>query len=83
MPRQHLSHPQKITFGAMRQMGVSGLLIYCRDHKCSHHIVIGAERWPDQLRLSDIGPQFVCRACGKRGADVRPNFGLARMGTAN
>jgi hypothetical protein len=26
------------------------------------------------VRLSDIEPRFVCQACGKRGADVRPNF---------
>ena len=26
------------------------------------------------MRLSDIEPRFVCQACGKRGADVRPNF---------
>jgi hypothetical protein len=33
-----------------------------------------ADHWPGDLRLSDIEPQFVCEACGKRGADVRPNF---------
>jgi hypothetical protein len=26
------------------------------------------------MRLSDVEPRFVCSACGKRGADVRPNF---------
>jgi hypothetical protein len=26
------------------------------------------------LRLSDIEPRFVCAACGKRGAEVRPDF---------
>ena len=26
------------------------------------------------LRLSDIEPRFVCKACGKRGAEVRPDF---------
>jgi hypothetical protein len=30
--------------------------------------------WPDELRLSDIEARFVCKACGKRGADVRPDF---------
>jgi hypothetical protein len=29
---------------------------------------------PDDLRLSDIEPRFTCKACGKRGGDVRPNF---------
>ena len=29
---------------------------------------------PDDARLSDIEERFTCRACGKRGADVRPDF---------
>jgi len=31
-------------------------------------------RWSDDLRLSDIEPRFICGACGKRVADVRPDF---------
>ena len=61
--------------------GVREVLIYCRDHRCSHHIPISAERWPDHMRLSDIEPDFVCTACGKRGAEIRPKFSQARMGT--
>ena len=30
---------------------------------------------------SDIAPELVCIARGKRGAEVRPNFPKARMGT--
>jgi hypothetical protein len=60
--------PQKITFGAMRESGVRGILIYCSDYKCSHHIAVSADQWPDDVRLSDIEDRFVCRACGKRGA---------------
>jgi len=66
--------PQKITFAEMRDMGVRGLLIYCADYRCSHSIASSGDQWPDDLRLSDIKPRFVCRACGKRGADVRPHF---------
>jgi hypothetical protein len=33
-----------------------------------------ADRWPDDVRLSDIEPRFLCQVCGKRGADVRPNL---------
>jgi hypothetical protein len=55
-------------------MGVRDVLIYCTDHHCSHSITVNADRWPDHLRLSDIVPRFVCQACGKRGADVRPDF---------
>ena len=72
---------QKITFGEMRETGVRHVLIYCRDHKCSHHVEVSADRWPDHVRLSDIEPSFTCTACGRRGADVRPAHHLARMGT--
>jgi hypothetical protein len=30
--------------------------------------------WADDVRLSDIEERFTCRVCGKRGADVRPDF---------
>ena len=30
------------------------------------------------LRLSDIEDRFTCTACGKRGADVRPDFNWNR-----
>jgi hypothetical protein len=33
-----------------------------------------AGNWPDDLRLSDIEDRFVCQKCGKRGADVRPDW---------
>jgi hypothetical protein len=44
---------------------------------------MSAEQWPDDVRLSDIEPRFVCKACGKRDADVRPHFEPARMGITN
>jgi hypothetical protein len=74
--------PQKISFGEMRSAcGPTGILIYCQDYRCSHSIAMSVDQWPDDVRLSDIEPQFVCRACGKRGAEVRPNFEPAKMGT--
>ena len=53
------NHPQKITFGEMRASGARDVLVYCRDHHCSHHIRISADFWPDHLRLSDIEDRFV------------------------
>ena len=32
-------------------------------------------------RRSDIEDRFVCRVCGKRGADIRLDFEPTRMGT--
>ena len=69
-----VDRPVKITFAEMRDSGVRGILVSCSDYWCSHSIALMADHWPDDLRLSDIEPQFVCKACGKRGADVRPNF---------
>ena len=74
-----VTREQKITFADMRDMGVRGVLIYCCDYKCSHSIAISADQWPDDLRLCDIEPLFVCKACGKRGADVRPDFEDAKV----
>jgi hypothetical protein len=59
----------------------SPLLVYCGVYKCAHSVVISSERWPDHIRLSDLEPKFTCQACGKRGADFRPLFERARMGT--
>jgi hypothetical protein len=66
--------PQKITFAEMRDMGVRGILVYCANYQCSHSTAVSADEWPDDLRLSDIEERFTCSVCGKRGADVRPDF---------
>ena len=39
-----MTYPQKITFGEMRASGVRDVLIYCRDHRCSHHVEVSADR---------------------------------------
>jgi hypothetical protein len=61
---------------------VRGLLIYRSDYRCSHSIAMSAGQWADDVRLSDIEPQFVCSACGRRGADVRPDFSWNRKPVA-
>ena len=68
-----MERPQKITFAEMRSSGVRGLLIYCADYRCSHCVAASGDRWPDDAR-------FVCTACGKRGADVRPDFDWGKPG---
>ena len=76
-----LTRPMKITFGEMRASGIRALPIYCSDYRCSHSTSVIGDRWPDDVRLSDIESLFACKACGKRGADVRGRFAPARMGT--
>jgi len=66
--------PQKITLAKMRASGVRGLLIYCSDYQYSHWTAISGDPWPDDVRLSDLEPRFTCQACGRRGADVRPDW---------
>jgi hypothetical protein len=41
---------QKITFGEMRDMGARGIVIHCD----SHSLAVSGDRWPDEVRLSDI-----------------------------
>ena len=45
----------------------------------THVPAVRLDTWPDDVRLSDIEAQFVCGACGKRGADVRPDFNWNKM----
>ena len=77
------TYPQKITFGEMRESGVRDVLIYCRDHRCGHHIEINAN-------MLTAGPTTCdCRTssrsssakCRQRGGEIRPNFGPAKMGS--
>ena len=77
-------HPRdlKITLGEMRSLnGPRWLIVYCSDFKCSHSVVIDAAKSGDEVRLSDLEPKFVCKACGRHGADVRPLFERAYKGT--
>ena len=60
-----------------RASGVHGLLMYCGDHTCSHSLAISGDPWPDDVRLSDREPRFRRTVCGKRDADVRPDFSWA------
>jgi hypothetical protein len=50
--------PEKIAFAEMRSSGVRGALVYCSDYRCSHFIAITSDRWPDDVRLSDLEPRF-------------------------
>jgi hypothetical protein len=79
-----LTRPQKISFAEMREQGVRGILIYCADYLCSHSVAISGDRWPDDLRLSDLEPRFVCGASRKGGyfafATSRLHFGGGPFG---
>ena len=70
----HRTRATKITIAEMRASGVRGILICCSDYRCSHSTTANADGWPDDPRLRDIEGRFVCAVCGKRGADIRPDF---------
>jgi hypothetical protein len=69
-----LKRPEKIAIGQMRSSSVTGVLIYCADHRCSHVMTASVEQWPDDVRLSDVEGRYVCSMCGRRGADIRPDW---------
>jgi hypothetical protein len=70
-----LTRPTKITFGEMRASGVRNVLIYCADYECSNWIRVNTDQWSADVRLSDLENQFTCTVCGRKGAEVRPDFG--------
>jgi len=53
--------------------------VYCADYRCGHSMAISSDGWPVDLRLSGIERRLICQACGKRGADVRPDFNWHRQ----
>jgi hypothetical protein len=38
LPGDHLRMTQEITFVEMRSAGVCGVIVWCRDHPCSHSV---------------------------------------------
>jgi hypothetical protein len=69
------TYTQKITFGEMRESGVRDVLIYRRDHRCSHHVETNADGWADDVRLSDIEPNSpVQHAAAKKARTCGPKF---------
>jgi hypothetical protein len=54
--------PTKIKFGEMREMGIRGVLVRLSRlaFDCG-----SADRWPDDMRLSDIEQQFTCKPAAR------------------
>jgi hypothetical protein len=61
-----LTHPLRIGWNSCQECGAPG--------RCVHLVAISRDRWPDHIRLPDLEPLLVCRACVQRSADVRPGF---------
>jgi hypothetical protein len=41
---------------------------------CTNCGIIGADPWPDDVRVPSFGPRMVCTRCGIIGADAQPNW---------
>jgi len=63
-----------VTLGHIRGHGCRDLLVYCGAINCSHHIVMSADRFDDDVPIRPLGTRMVCSRCGHRGADVRPDW---------
>jgi hypothetical protein len=64
---------RKITLGEMRGAGVTGLLIYCSDYRCSHHLAISAD--PLILGLTMCAyPIWSLASSARRAAPAAPTF---------
>jgi hypothetical protein len=64
--------PQITTVGEMRSAGVRGVIVHCR--QCGHLETVSADECPSDARLSDLQGSCACSVCGRRGADIRPDF---------
>jgi len=59
------------------------LIVFYSDYRCNHNVTVApavVDQWPDDLRLTDLEPNFVCKVCGRRGANISGNIPPARMG---
>jgi hypothetical protein len=63
--------PEVVAIAKRRQFSARPSPIHHLFARRSHWTRLGANRWPDDVRLFE--PGFVGKACGKRGPDVRPD----------
>jgi len=58
-----MTRPAKITFGELRSMGLTGVLIYR-----------AADGWDDDVRLSDIEPELRLQRLRQAGCGCEAEF---------
>jgi hypothetical protein len=76
-PRSPATEP--MTIGNMRENGMRSLSVWChgRDalgRACGHQTVMNVDHLPAEIEIPSIGPKLRCTACGRLGADARPNW---------
>ena len=68
-----------MTLGNMRANGVHSVAVYCLGRRCDHQAVLKVDHMPNDVEVPSLGRRMVCTACGLIGADVRPDWGDARV----
>ena len=58
-------------------MGGRGVLVYCADFWCGHSDAMNADRWPDEMRLSDVRAAFRLRQARRHSQGVAPSRSCA------
>jgi len=70
----HSMQWRRDTVGRLKGHGVTHLLIFCGRPECRNESKVPIERFPDDTEILSIGPRMRCRRCGRKGADVRPDW---------
>jgi hypothetical protein len=63
-----------VTLGHIRGHGCRDLLIYCHDTICNHSVRLNADHLPDDMPVRSLCPRMTCTKCGRKGAEVRPDW---------
>lgn len=64
----------------MRGAGLRGVLIHCTDYHCSHSLLLCADRWPDEVTLSEITGITSPKCSGPRAFQKMHRYGRAKPG---
>jgi hypothetical protein len=62
-----------MTLGNMRASGVRTIAAYCQSRSCHHSAVIDVSDLSNDVEVPAIGSRLRCTACGRLGAESRPN----------
>lgn len=63
-----------MTLGNMRANGVRTIAAYCQRVGCHHAAMVDVPILSDVIEVPAIGSRLRCTACGRLGAESRPNW---------
>jgi hypothetical protein len=72
--KMHSMQWRRDTVGRVKGYGVTHLLIFCGRPECRSESKMPIERFPDDTDILSIGARMRCGRCGRKGADVRPDW---------